>query len=390
MKTPYRSLSLAILAAFSCNAQAEIMVDVINGSEVSLEGLFQADYNDFNNDVLDLNGADTNDGEDQEFELRRAEVIIKGKGIRFDWQVGYDAKANKYLDNVLRYKMGTAFAQIGQYKQPNSLEELTSTRHNDFISKAMVTNLFGVARRVGVSYGIENPNWGVAAGAFGRELTRNMNKGNGYGARGYWAPINQTGQFLHLGASIVDYDTDDDTLRLRVRPDADFATNRLVDTGTFLNADRQMTIGLEGAYVQGPFKFQAEYMQSEVDRYDTGSTAQPSDSFTGDSWYVYGVWNVTGETWTYKAGLPVTPYADDPAFGMVQLAARIDQTNLDDAPVLGGEETNYTLGVNWYWRSNFKFMLNYVKVNSDKFNRSLGRDVSDDPSIIEARAQFYW
>jgi len=46
--------------------------------------------------------------------------------------------------------------------------------------------------------------------------------------------------------------------------------------------------------------------------------------------------------------------------------------------------------VNWYWRANFKFMLNYVKVNSEKFNRTLRTDVSDDPSIIEARAQFYW
>lgn len=391
MKAVPRLLTVAMLAAMSSSANAEIMIDVINGSEVTLEGLFQADGNWFNNDRADLNGiADTNDGKDQEFELRRAEVILKGKGVKFDWTVGYDAKANKYLDNYLRYKMGTAYLQVGQYKQPNSLEELSSTRNNDFIAKAMVTNLFGVARRTGISYGVEAPNYGYAISAFGRELTRNLAHGSGYGVRAYWAPINQVGQFWHLGVSAVDLDTDADTLRLRVRPDADFATTRLVDTGDLRNADRQRTLGVETAYVHGPLKLQAEYMTSEVDRYSTGFASQPQDSFTGNSWYLYGLWNLTGETWTYKAGVPVTPYPDAPGSGMWQLAARFDSTDLDDGRVFGGEEQNVTLGVNWYWRANFKFMANYVKVTSDKFNSGLGRDISDDPNIIEARAQFYW
>ena len=59
------------------------------------------------------------------------------------------AKANKFLDANIRYKMGVQYLQLGQYKQPNSLEELSSTRYNDFISKSMTTNLFGVARRTG-------------------------------------------------------------------------------------------------------------------------------------------------------------------------------------------------------------------------------------------------
>ena len=49
--------------------------------------------------------------------------------------------------------------QVGQFKQPNSLEELSSTKNNDFISKAMVTNTFGVARRLGGAY-----SYGTATG----------------------------------------------------------------------------------------------------------------------------------------------------------------------------------------------------------------------------------
>ena len=65
-----------------------------------------------------------------------------------------------------------------------------------------------------------------------------------------------------------------------------------------------------------------------------------------------------------------------------------------------------TLGVNWYWRSNFKFMLNYVKVDSSRYfvrtpaspyavnpadnNKLVNAVIDDNPNILEARVQFYW
>jgi phosphate-selective porin OprO/OprP len=58
--------------------------------------------------------------------------------------------------------------------------------------------------------------------------------------------------------------------------------------------------------------------------------------------------------------------------------------------VLGGVEHNITLGVNYYWRSNFKLALNYVDVNSSKFSAALHREIDDNPNIVEARLQFYW
>lgn len=391
MKTQVRSiLALAVAAAIAPAAHAEIAIDVINGSEISLEGLMQADGNWYHNDRADLNAASPpgRDGADTEFDMRRSEVILKGKGGRFDWTLGFDGKANKWLDANIKWKLGTNYVMAGQYKQPNSLEELTSTRHNDFISKAMVTNLFGVARRTGVAYGDDKTNWGYNISYFGRELTRNLAQGPGFGGRVYWAPVVQPGNVFHLGLSAVDFDADQvgapDSSRLRVRPDADLATTRLVDTGNIANADRQRTFGVEAAWIGGPFKVQSEYMRSRVSR----TTSAPD--FTGDSWYVYGVWNLTGETWGYKAGLPTTNLPDEPSSGMWQLGVRYDATDLNDGVIKGGEEKNVTLGVNWYYRSNFKFMLNYVKINSDKYLASAGRDVSDDPSIVEARAQFYW
>jgi len=439
-----RSATLTLLTALAVpTARAEIAIDFIADSEVAIEGLFQADGNWYDNDFSDLGAIGAN-GKDSDFAVRRAEMILKGKGPgNFEWVLGYDASTQKsvvvsnspgagtttvnsqgkWLDANVKYKIGgnpNHFVQVGQYKQPNSLEELASARHNDFISKALVTNTFGVARRVGVSHRIGDINWGVTSSYFSRELTRNLAHGQGFGVRGNWAPINEAGKILHFGLSYVDFDTDMDTLRLRARPNADLSVVRLVDTSNLTNTDRQSTLGGEAMWITGPFKFQAEYMRSEVDRYDNGNPRQSKD-FTGSSGYVSALWNVTGETWTYKDGVHVTPLPNEPASGMWQLGLRYDTIDLDDGTaipgsspssafvvdgVLGGQMDTFTVGVNWYWRSNFKFMANYVKVDSSRFfgrtpafpyadnpadnNVLVNREIDDSPSIFELRMQFYF
>lgn len=401
-------LTLALLALLVAPiAHAGVAIDVIGGSEISFEGLVQADYNDFDSDFTNLNG-DLPDGGDSDNELRRAELVLKGKGPgNIEWVLGYDAKADKWLDVNVKYKIGgdsNHFVQVGQFKQPNSLEELSSTKNNDFISKAAVTNTFGIARRLGAAYGYGSNNWGVVVSYFGREMTRNLAHGSGYGLRGYWAPLNEKGRLFHLGLSYANYDSDRDTVRVRTRPQADLAGARIVDTGNLTNVDRQKTVGAEAMWVMDAFKIQGEYMRSSLDRYANGNPRQSGD-FTGSSWYVSGLWNVTGETWGYKGGVPTTPLPAEPATGMWQLGLRYDSIDLDDgsllppatlngAPVvdgvLGGKFDAWTVGVNWYWRSNFKFMLNYVRVDGERYQSSLRRVQSDDPNILEARAQFYW
>lgn len=375
------ALSLALLAALAAPAaHAEIAIDTIGGSEVSFEGQIQADYNYFDSDVRALDN-DPNDGSDSDQEVRRAEFVLKGKGPGdLSWVVGYDAKADKWLDVNAKYKLGgNSVLTVGQHKQPTGMEQLSSSKNNDFISKAMLTNSFAVGRRLGTSYSYAAKDWSLTASWFGRELTRNLAHGSGYGVRGIWAPVNETGSILHLGLSYADYDTDADTLRLRARPDADLTSVRLIDTGSMADTDRVSSVGFESMWINGPFKLQGEYMKTSADRYGTGN-----DDFSGTAGYVSGVWNVTGETWGYKGGTPTTGKPHDPASGMWQLGLRYDTMDLDDGTVQGGRMDTWTAGINWYWRSNFKFMLNHVMVDSER------QDVEDNPNITEARIQFYW
>ena len=367
-----------LLAGFAPLAQAGVVIDTIGGSEISFEGMVQADNSWYDNDVADLDG-DIGDGSDSDSELRRAEIVLKGKGPgAFDWVVGYDAKADKWLDVNVGYDFGGGHGlTVGQFKQPNSLEELSSSKNNDFISKAMTANTFAVSRRLGAAYSYSNDHWGVTASSFGRELTSGGAHGAGYALRGTFAPVNSDGNIFHLGLSYVDQDTDADTLRLRTRPQADLAAVRLVDTGTLLDTDRVATTGLESFWVRGPLKLQGEYMLADVSRHD-------SDDYSASGGYLSALYNVTGETWSYKSGVPGTAKAEDPARGLWQVGLRYDTIDLDDGSVQGGRMDAITAGVNWYWRKNFKFALNYVQVDSER------QGLSDDPNIVETRLQFYW
>lgn len=395
-----RSLISLCVAAALCVpvARAQVAIDVIGGSAITFEGTLQADANWYDNDVADLNG-NGHDGRDSTFQMRRAELIVKGKGPgKLDWVVGYDAKADKFIDTNLRYRFGdnaSTYLQAGQFKQPNLLDELSSTRNNDFISKATITNTFAIGRRLGLAYATGASNWSVTGSAFGRELTQGLAHGSGYAVRGTFAPLMDNNRVLHLGLGWAGYDTDSDTLRLRARPNADLAAVRLVDSGQLRDTDRIRTIGAELMYLDGPLKLQAEYLDAAVSRHG-------HPDYRSNGFYVSGVWNLTGENWGYKGGVPTTGLPDAPSRGQWQLAARLDHLDLDDGRVagssalpvvdgvLGGRMDVWTVGVSWYWRANFRTSLNYVMVDSSKYSSSAAAMVDDNPSSVQARLQFYW
>lgn len=366
--------TLALLGAsvFAAPAFAEIAIGQAGGMQFGFEGLVQGDGTWYSDDITPF-------ADDQE--LRRAELILRGKADRWDWVLGYDPseRNEKWLDVNARFRVGERWrVTVGQFKQANSLEELTSTRANDFISKAMVTNTFGIARRLGVGLTRSGERWDISGGWFGRELTPGGTEGAGYGVRASWTPVRTEQRIVHLGISGIDHDSHGDQARFRSRPGLDMSTTpRLVDTGNFTDADRVRTVGLEAGWVQGPFKLQGEIMRSQTSRFAHAD-------FTGDSWYASGVWNFTGETWGYRNAVFTTASPGGSA-GMWQLAAHLEGIDLDDRSVRGGRQTNAVIGVNWYWGPYTKLMLNYVHADVDRRD---GRN--EQPSAIAARLQLHW
>lgn len=373
MSTPQRftllSLAGLVAALGTTSGDAAVDLDTIAGFEVGFSGLVQYDFNRFDTDDLDYR-------DDQD--LRRTELNLGGKRGSLSWKVGYDTTGEKYLDNNIGFQAGAAKITLGQFKQPNSLEELSSTKNNDFISKAMATNAFALSRRLGGSAMLGGERWTVTASLFDGELTAGSDAGSGGGARATYAPVRGDERLLHLGLSAVKSDLPGNTTRIRLRPNADLAGIRPVDTTLIDGADEQQTVGVEGVWTHGSVKIQAEHLSTRIDR-DGGRP-----DFRGDAWYVSSVWNLSGEPWSYRSGVIGTARPNRPSAGMWQAGVRYDSIDLDDAEVSGGTMRGLTLGMNYYWRANWKLAANWVRIESRRAGQV------DEPDIFELRAQLHW
>lgn len=377
------ALGAAVLVAAAAPARAEVGLGTVAGSDVAFEGLVQLDGNWFDNDLADLDGRP--DGRDRATGVRRFELVLKGSGPGgFAWVLGYDARGEAWLDNNVAWRFGgdgrpRHTLRFGQAKQPNSLEELSSTRTSDFIAKAAATGVYATGRRLGASWAYDAGAHGATLAWFGRNLDDDAG-GPGIGARAWWAPVRDDGRVLHLGLSHVDRDTRGDALRQRARPNADLAAVRLVDSGTLADVDRLATTGLEAMWIAGPLKLQGEYFLASADRTGGGDY----DTRGG---YASAVWTPGDTGWGYRDGLPRTEVE---GAGLWQFGVRYDHLDLDDGPVRGGRMDAWTVGVNWYWREHAKLMLNYVDVASRRTDPATGARLHDDPSIVEARVQLHW
>ncbi len=60
--------------------------------------------------------------------------------------------------------------------------------------------------------------------------------------------------------------------------------------------------------------------------------------------------------------------------------------NLQDAPITGGEERNWTLGLNWYVNRNTRLMLNWVDAKADPN----GDGQVERLEALQARFQFHF
>lgn len=257
---------------------------------------------------------------------------------------------------------------VGQFKEPFSLEELTSSNNITFVERSLPV-MFAPGRSWGAAI---NNNWldqrlTLGLGAFrNSDESANMVTGNEWNmtARVTGLPWYEASDKLaHLGASYRLSVPQANRRRFRQRPELR-TTNRFVDTGTFLeNVDNR--VGLEGAVVYGPLSLQGEFIQAWADRPDGYS--RPA--------YFYGAYGyisyfLTGENRRYSktsgAFSGVRPKNNfslkKGTWGAWEVAARYSHLDLDQKrqEITGGILNDVTLGLNWYLTPNLRAMLNYV------------------------------
>lgn len=356
---------IAHLLAIAISAHAEDAYPTIE-----IGGRAQLDYAFYDDDLRELG-----DGG----EVRRARLFAAGAladkwsyKAQFDFAGGDVATKDLYLAYT---GLDAGTVTIGQFKQPLSLENLTSSKYLTFVERALPTGLAS-DRRLGVGFGRTSDRYSFAVSVYGQEVDEEgLDEGLGAGARLAYTPVRTDDNLLHLGIAGAWEEAPDstDTIRLRARPESHVTSVRLMDTGTMTGVEDLTRAGLEVAWVHGPFSLQGEYLGVDVNRQD--------GEFSGDGWYVFGSWILTGESRPYKSGAfgRVKPRGNDGAW---ELALRYSTLDFDDGGISGGEEDNLTLGLNYYVTSHLKFQGNYTRVESTRDG------VSDDPNVLQFRVAY--
>lgn len=306
--------------------------------------------------------------------IRRAGIGFKGSfSENWSFAAAYDFAGNgSYKDVKLSYsgwQAGTV--SLGQFKVPFGMDTLTGSSSRPFMEGPMPNEAFAPSRRQGLAFARETNTHTFTTMVFGESI--NGDEGDGVAARLTLSPRNSAGSVLHLGVA-ASTESAGKTVRLRSRPEIRPPKVRLVDTGSLADVSRTNQVGLEAAWQHGPLTTQAEWIHANVRR-DAGL---PGLSFHGG--YVSGSWMLTGESRPYKGGrFPAAK--PQRSSGAWELAVRYSTINLDDADVLGGDEKNITVGLNWYAPRNVRLMANYIIADSNR------RGVTDDRRIFALRAQ---
>jgi phosphate-selective porin OprO and OprP len=336
-------------------------------------------------------------------EFRRARLSTEGEigtalptlyKVEVDFaraEVTSDSAAFSFKDVYLALSEIPALGtfQVGHFKEPISLDILTSSRFIPFLERAAPVEAFAPERNTGAMFQNavfdQRATW--ALGAF----TDTADNGNSF-LDGDWRLSGRvTGlpwyveeekgrQLLHLGVSGSRIENPNGIARFRTRPEAHLAP-RYVDTGEFA-ANYSFLVGAEAALVFGPLSAQAEYFHTWVDRPGV------DDMANFDGFYAFVSYFVTGENRPYRrTNGSFDRVKPNRNFGLKEgggpgaweVLLRYSQTDLNDEDITGGRLNDVTGGVTWYLNPNWKIMFNYVFAH-------LNRGAADgDAHIFETR-----
>ncbi len=326
-------------------------------------------------------------------ELRAARLYMAGK-LWQDWSFKgqYDFADNKtsIKDAWIAYNgFNNTSIKFGNQKEPFSLENMTSTRYTTFMERGLPNAFINSPsdRTIGASVFTNGNNWSLHGGVFGSTAadTTAATPDSGWAlvGRANWAPVHEQGRVLHVGASAgVRYlDSRDENVTWNSNSGTHL-TKVTLSSASIANADDLNRFGLETAAVMGPFAMQAEYMYASV---NTSNGIDPSF----DGYYIEGSYYLTGETRNYnpKKGnfgrLTPKGIVGKGGIGAWQIALRYDAIDLTDDGIIGGEQEDITIGLNWQTTPNIRFMANYVKVL--EVDRPGNARDGDEPSVFQLR-----
>lgn len=347
--------------------------------------------------------AEANDGT----EIRRARMEFLGtfyKDWEFKSQVDFADNSVSVKDMFVQYQgIDDLNITFGQQKQAFSRELQESSNDMMFMERSVmnILNEPTVDRAIGLNLASWQKNWTGQVGIYGDTVTPNKetdkaDEGWAVNSRWTWAPLNEKTHLVHLGIAgnyrVPDHKGNVNDRGFKYSYETSHMSNLHLIDKSVTNIDNIKMVGLEANYLNGPFTVGGEYTHQWVDQKDGG------DNLSVNGWYGEASWTLTGESRKYKYGKfyhvdPAKPFSlKNGGWGAWELAARYGEADLNDGDFRGGEISNMTIALNWYFNNNLRLMANYNHVLNLKDSPLMTQDGgnADGADTFMLRGQLYF
>lgn len=310
-----------------------------------------------------------NEPQGAELTLRKAELKISkrfGKNLQAV-ATGKYAKGQFAADDSYLIYSGwkTILVTLGIQDPPFSLEAMNSSSAVTFMENALPVAALAENKNAGLDF-LKRTSSSIlnASLVFYNPRQDGVSEtGTALVARYVYSPIkSHGGDNLHLGGSLSYRLLDDGAdVQFRSRPEVATADVFYIDTGDMYDGKEVLRIGLEASQVKGRFSWQTEVLSSNL-------TRSSADSLHFWGAYVHFSQFLTNDSRNYDQGtgefIPLRPNSPlgKNGWGAFELAFRASYTDLTNKDIIGGEESNLSLGLNWYLNDKLRIMANLIKV----------------------------
>ena len=309
-----------------------------------------------------------------------------------DIEVGITPKSRWKDVNVNLTHVKNAQVQIGKFKVPFGLDQLTGVTHNDFVYRSLGANYLAPGRDVGAmvhgsfwKHGLE-----YATGVFAHDGDNAKSKkieggGTTFAARMKGTPLRRLSSSsiggIEVGSAFAFSALSDDSFRPNGLRGRTVMTQDDFYASVYVKGHRRRWEG-DVDWTAGPTSARAEFTWVSDDRLRQGIGDQDLSDARARSWYVSGTWVLTGED--KKRPLKAAePFAQG-GIGAIELAIRYERMWFDSTPAgqdpplrnpraetisLSGDRA-LTLGVNWTLNRFTKLQVNGIREHVEDPQRS--------------------
>ncbi|MBI2149401.1 MAG: hypothetical protein HYU27_02195 [Acidobacteria bacterium] len=352
----------------------------------------QGDFRAFSPDLV------TDEGE---FDFQRMRIGVEGNILdELEYQVEHELREyfwsgrpskDRWRDVFVNFRYFRNFqVQIGKFKAPFSMEQLTGAHNLDFVLRSRIADNLAPGRAVGISVHGRFFNRGLnyEFGAFrtdGEDENAESVDAESRGQRMYAARVTAKPlrlvaagplKDIELGAAATSGGIPEglNGLRGKTASDETFFP-RIYVQGT------RFRLGTELNWTTGPFSLKGEFMHTRDQRENQSIRETDLPELIARGWYLTGTWAITGE-----------PKADGveprrPLFaggmGAIELTGRYEQLRFNSsqhtalpsrnpraANILANSDRIWTVGVNWYPNRFTKVQVNGVHDKIKDLQRS--------------------